>query len=863
MPQPRARLLIPAVTATPVLEAVPLQGDDGELKPFWTTTDGEFARLYLGDVIGVLKRLPERSVQCVTTSPPYWSLRDYGTGTWEGGDTSCEHSTPAEPKYDLGSDGKLGRNNTNWDNRHGDKRVCKCGAVRTDHQLGSESRPDCAGWARGENCAELDWQTGCHVCRMVLVFREVRRVLRDDGVCWINYGDSYSSGGKVSLDRRDDWDAKVGTDSSYARRRTMNSGTINGAAAGLPSGNLVGVPWRFALAMQADGWVLRSDIPWVKRSAMPESCRNRPAKALEYVFMFSKAKWIGPELKSGLSEFNKSWLALLFDTEGNICVKRHRRPDGRTSYGIQIGVGCTSQDLLNRAKKIVGKGSLNERAGTNAPMFQWQLANREARDLLVEIYPYLIIKQRQARLAVYLQSLLRHRGTQLSRERTHEESDVLDRIWTDNKDCNHFGDPDLSWVPNWSDLVTSEKIGRWVVQPYFYDGDAIRKKATNRPPGNVQPGNGAREFHDNDDQTHRTKAALWSYGAVTERNFRNADLWFESVDPPHGMTGIGDEIVGMDVTSQGYAGAHFATYPGSLITPFILAGTSEYGACADCGAPWRRVTERTGVAGDDNEVIKTSKSMGDPGGRGDARVRRLSGATYQLTSKATNSWQPTCECHGKIVKRQVVVSRAKGEVPTGWAVGTDDHTAAAHNTEEGRAKAAAVHAPPGLAGPKGAGRIATGVHQGGVGSSTLGMVKGGLTGVVRGTDRTAVEHGGKKGTPGGQGNQSDQREFKEEIEETIEEYVSDLPLDDHPVVPCVVLDPFIGSGTSVVVANAHGRRGWGIDLSEKYLRDNAIPRIEGGLLNRPATVGMVPGRGEGKAVELGGKKGSRGMGKSV
>lgn len=175
--------------------------NDDQLRPFWQTKDGVTVKLYQGDVLKVLRKLPSRSVQCVVTSPPYWGLRDYGTGTWEGGDAKCVHSAPAEPKQYVGSDGTLGRNNTNWDNRHGDKRVCKCGAIRTDHQLGSESRPDCLSWARGENCAERDWATGCHVCRMVLVFREVRRVLRDDGTLWLNYGSSYFSGNAFSGDK--------------------------------------------------------------------------------------------------------------------------------------------------------------------------------------------------------------------------------------------------------------------------------------------------------------------------------------------------------------------------------------------------------------------------------------------------------------------------------------------------------------------------------------------------------------------------------------------------------------------------------------------------------------------------------------
>lgn len=116
---------------------------------------------------------------------------------------------------------------------------------------------------------------------MVEVFREVRRVLRKDGVCWVNYGDSYatSANGRSAADTK-----TAGNDD-----RTFRDKPFGTAVGGLKAKDLCMIPFRFALAMQDDGWWLRSVMPWVKRNGMPESIKDRPATAVEYVFMFAKS----------------------------------------------------------------------------------------------------------------------------------------------------------------------------------------------------------------------------------------------------------------------------------------------------------------------------------------------------------------------------------------------------------------------------------------------------------------------------------------------------------------------------------------------------------------------------------------------
>ena len=118
------------------------------------------------------------------------------------------------------------------------------------------------------------------VAAMVAVFREVRRVLRDDGTFWLNLGDSYASDTKWGGSTSGKHVRAQHGDSGIGRRRTKT---------GLKQKDLIGIPWRVAFALQADGWYLRQDIIWHKPNPMPESVRDRCTKAHEYIFMFSKS----------------------------------------------------------------------------------------------------------------------------------------------------------------------------------------------------------------------------------------------------------------------------------------------------------------------------------------------------------------------------------------------------------------------------------------------------------------------------------------------------------------------------------------------------------------------------------------------
>ena len=241
-------------------------------------------QILTGDCREMLATLPDGSVHCCVTSPPYFGLRDYGV----------------------------------------------------DGQLGLEETPD------------------AFIAGMVAVFQEVRRVLRDDGTLWLNIGDSYSQGGKGG--------GPIGS------KQATNPGANlpPKRTAGYGPKQLLGVPWRLALALQADGWTLRQDIIWSKPNPMPESVRDRCTKSHEYLFLLSK----GPRYH--------------FDQEA-ISEPISGASVARLSQNVAEQAGSERvPGKTNGTMKAVAKGGKNafrgqgaDRTGDNGP------ANRDGRDMRV------------------------------------------------------------------------------------------------------------------------------------------------------------------------------------------------------------------------------------------------------------------------------------------------------------------------------------------------------------------------------------------------------------------------------------------------------------------------------------------------
>jgi DNA modification methylase len=288
--------------------------------------------LYQGDALEVLRTLPDESVHMACTSPPFYGLRDYGTGTWEGGDGECDHAiTTAATRSKLLSSSTLqGGKATVGRAQEGYPALCaRCGARRVDQQIGLEATPE-------------EW-----VARLVEVFREVRRVLRKDGTLWLEIGDSYNGSGGYAPDapinkRREQGEGwgkfnpaskealaskrgirlpRISTHPCAACRGTGEGGPggelcVSCAGAGVISvssplkpKDLIGAPWLLAFALRADGWYLRSEIIWSKPNPMPESVTDRPKTSHRRVFLLTKSP------------------RYFYDAEA---IREPHHPDGRT-----------------------------------------------------------------------------------------------------------------------------------------------------------------------------------------------------------------------------------------------------------------------------------------------------------------------------------------------------------------------------------------------------------------------------------------------------------------------------------------------------------------------------------------------------
>lgn len=230
-----------------------------------------------GHTLDILRRLPDDSVQSCITSPPYYGLRNYGTTpqTFSG-------TTPCEDGCDW-QDAAPRRKRSPEDVTAGTKQDTNTG---TKHHLPSTRTCAVCGAWQGE--LGLEPTPELYITHLVEIFREVRRVLKPSGTLWLNIGDSYTSG-------KSRYSTKEQTVAGGGERPEKYGVMHNGGKPNmyyhptLKDKDLMLIPARLAIALQEDGWYVRSDIIWEKPNCMPESVRDRPTKSHEYIFLLTKS----------------------------------------------------------------------------------------------------------------------------------------------------------------------------------------------------------------------------------------------------------------------------------------------------------------------------------------------------------------------------------------------------------------------------------------------------------------------------------------------------------------------------------------------------------------------------------------------
>ena len=261
-----------------------------------------------GDALEVLRALPDRSIHCCMTSPPYWGLRDYKIQpTIWGGDPACEHKFVDEIIAT-----EVGKGN--WAQGTNGRGELQKGGVDAKREpirsMAVRGFCHCGAW-RGT--FGLEPTPALYVEHAVMIFREVRRVLRDDGTLFLNLGDSYATGAGKAASPSGGAQGERFLESGPSGYRSAHDLSPKHAMAQVPDGknpnamiptyqpnrmpqaglkpkDLVGIPWMVAFALRADGWYLRQDLIWAKPNPMPESVRDRCTKAHEYIFLLSKSE---------------------------------------------------------------------------------------------------------------------------------------------------------------------------------------------------------------------------------------------------------------------------------------------------------------------------------------------------------------------------------------------------------------------------------------------------------------------------------------------------------------------------------------------------------------------------------------------
>lgn len=630
-------------------------------------------RILTGDCRSVLPTLPDASVQCVVTSPPYFGLRDYGTASWEGGDSACDHKAAAR----QGATGdRVDRQSHTLDGNVDFYRdTCgKCGARRIDQQIGLEASVE------------------DYVAEMVRVFREVRRVLRDDGTLWLNLGDSYSGSGPSGASYQSETTkrrAEMNTDGTFRISKTLGARGLTYAekkpvpTPGLKPKDLIGIPWRVAFALQADGWYLRSDIIWSKPNPMPESVkgshyfRHRVTIAeyenlsgLRYTGERGDQDWTGDVSSVSAREGAYGEASISAEREGQgdrtgAGTTTGRERETAAVLRVSAGSGEPCKVPPDREGSAGSQGtaaaSLPDREGPrrkseavcHAPLTQAGSRGNGhgaglARDPGSSQASLLLLWEADAQddpgpcdsSEQGRAQLTGECGASLSEVQLLETRQDYSSLLVDCPGCPKCS-PHGGYILSMSagrPTKAHEYLFLLTKSPsYFYDSESIAEASVSgvagMQGGYAPPGQAAHSR--SRDGSASGKHAL-KQDALGIRRYAGFNARWEATEP----TATRNARSVWTIATAPYKESHFATFPPDLAERCIKAGTSEKGACAACGAPW---------------VRQASVTYENPGNRSTNGPRSLenrditAGFAVRLEKRTeTTGWQASCQCDADV-----------------------------------------------------------------------------------------------------------------------------------------------------------------------------------------------------------------------
>jgi len=734
-------------------------------KPRIYLNDPDFT-LYNGDAREALRELPDESVHMCVTSPPFFGLRDYGTGTWEGGDAECDHRKPhVDAPKDSTSTLESRASNQNHEREPWPNGSCgKCGARRIDRQIGLEESPE--AW----------------VAQLVEVFEEVKRVLRKDGTLWIECGDSYDHGSNKERGERET-QSKIRADRGAAIRdgkwdghgfwRDGGGKHSRHVSAGLKPKDLIGQPFLLAFALREAGWYWRNVCIWHKPNPMPESVRDRFTVSHSYVLLFSKSP------------------RYFFDAEA---VREGWADERMGASGAKVG---TPEGYASAA----GRGGDQGLAKLNGSA----LSGRNARSVWTIATEPLSASVRSVRQIRVAADEAAYGIARTGSEGCPVHAGLPDGPYTERDDehaahllsRSESSDDRLAQAPpdgTAATLAPTELLAAPGTEdaPGLEHADAAIPRDTGSSRTGLAPATSpadtpSAQTPDRTGDTSASPAFAELDLSIPESNIGPDGL--RVADPSERIL---DHIARMCTCS--YEGeiteetGHYAAFPQALAERCIKAGTSERGCCPECGAPWVRVTKLT-----DEHASLSSRPKLRELDREQFRLfliaaREKSGLSRaeldrKVGANGASAWWEGRNYLGEFIQ-QIPSWEMYQRLKDALAL-SNEYDDCIQRVEQPRYEARRENR--------------AGIE---VGATSNQAPRG--SGISHDLKPREVLTLGWRPSCECKPSGSDGLDQPGVWEFT------------HPPVPCTVLDPFLGSGTTALVARRLGRKCIGIELNERY-----------------------------------------------